>query len=129
MYCYSVTFKWGGGGGGGVVSEFLRRLGNHKPQRFEVLIECESIDGTCQLCFPQNANVRSLTRNKHFGQTSVMNITTYWFVIILTPRGEKHYFFNRPNTYKLEQLMNTKNKKDLHNLCYFIKNIMSNTIT
>ena len=41
----------------------------------------------------------------------------------------KHYYFTRPNTYKLEQLMNTKNKKDLHNLCYFIKNIISNTTT
>ena len=39
----------------------------------------------------------------------------------------KQIYYNRPNTFKLEQLMNTKNMKDLRNLCYFINLIIKNT--
>ncbi|MCG8047140.1 MAG: hypothetical protein N0E48_16170 [Candidatus Thiodiazotropha endolucinida] len=35
----------------------------------------------------------------------------------------KPYFYNRPNTFKLEQLMNTKNIRDLRNLCCLIGHI------
>ena len=34
-----------------VVSEISRRYGNHKPQRFDSLIECKLKDGTCRFHF------------------------------------------------------------------------------
>ena len=50
-YGYSFTFWiW-------AVSEFSRRQGNHKPQRFDFLIECKLSDGTCQFYFSHNENI------------------------------------------------------------------------
>ena len=50
-YGYSVTFWiW-------VVSELSQRHGNHKPQRFDFLIECKLSDWTCQFYFSHNENI------------------------------------------------------------------------
>ena len=54
-YLYSVTFLIR------VVSEYLRRHGNHKPQRFDFLIECKLNDGTCQFYFSHNENIQFST--------------------------------------------------------------------
>ena len=38
----------------------------------------------------------------------------------------KSYYYTRPNTLKLDQLMNTENGKELRNLCHLIKIILKN---
>ena len=50
-YWYTVTF-WIR-----VVSELSRRHGNHKPQRFDFLNECQLNDGTCQFYFSYNEKI------------------------------------------------------------------------
>ena len=54
-YWYSVTFWiW-------AVSELSRRHVNHKPQRFDFLIECKKNDGTCQFYCSHNENIQFTT--------------------------------------------------------------------
>lgn len=36
----------------------------------------------------------------------------------------KAYYYNRPNVFKFEQLLNTKNKKEFHKLANFIKTLL-----
>ena len=54
-YWYSVNFVIC------VVSKLSLRHGNHKPQRFDFLVECKLNDGTCQVHFSHTENIKIST--------------------------------------------------------------------
>ena len=60
-----------------VVSEFSRRLGNHKPQRFDFLLNTRIMTGLVNSIFHRVQNVGSLTRNEHFSKWCVSILSGY----------------------------------------------------
>ena len=90
------------------------RTGNHRLPISKSRYMTEEIDITCKLCNSDDVacdEYHVLFICKHFEEKRKILL--------------KKYFYNRPNTFKMNSLFNTTNIKQLKNLAKFSRVIMS----
>ena len=90
------------------------RTGNHRLPISKSRYMTEEIDVTCKLCNSEDVTCDEyhvLFICKHFEEKRKILL--------------KKYFYNRPNTFKMNSLFNTTNIKQLNNLAKFSRAIMS----